>query len=239
VARQEAILQPSKDGFHQPEEARMEPAIESRGQKKITHPKVLPNSKTHKPASGGTMASTPTHRDLAPHNTTDSLTHPPDGPAVYVRKHCTGEDVDTPAVTTISPRIKKLKGGWSPALYGEQPWDIHTVLSDPLTSDTLREDCLEIYNGLSQRTNGYSKTLPWFVQVEQYISRDESTLKFFTQQFRDTDYVETYVRGRAQNDKVFDALINKLGPNPLFPQQSKKAQAVRRRRPNKTKVRDV
>jgi hypothetical protein len=159
----------------------------------------------------------------APRDAPESLAHSANKPVVYVRKHHTGKDVDRPEGSSITSGAPKLPRGWSPALYGEQSWELNTVLSDPLTTDTLRKDCLEIHHVLGQMTEGRSKQLPWFIQVEQYILPSSvGTMASFNRKLREKNFVETYVNRRCKYDADFAAVCKRVGPDPLFPPKPKR-----------------
>jgi hypothetical protein len=120
-------------------------------------------------------------------------------------------DVDRPAVSTISTAITKLQGGWSPALYGEQPLKLETVLSDPSTDETLRKDCMEIFHVLSQKSRGQSEYLPWFNQVEQYISKEsEAELDCFTAHIGYEGAAAKYLAGRRSKDARYRGICERL-----------------------------
>ncbi|EHL02384.1 hypothetical protein M7I_1457 [Glarea lozoyensis 74030] len=127
-----------------------------------------------------------------------------------VRKARSGEEVDRPAVSTISSNITKLRGGWSPALYGEQPLKLDTVLSDPSTDETLREDCLEIFHVLSQMTRGESEYLPWFNQVEQYISKPDEELDAFASHIGYEGAAAKYLTQRRAREAEFRGICERL-----------------------------
>lgn len=76
----------------------------------------------------------------------------------------------------------------------------------------MREDCLEIYNILSHQTGGYSKELPWFNQVELYLSKSSDELDMFCSGFNYKGAAKKHMRDRIKFERGYAARYLRLCP---------------------------